>query len=197
MYKIGMYFADAGLGIISAVLVCLAFGVTPTVSFIALGILFAYIPDVDWALDAHFWKTGRVAAYAQNPYDHREGLHKPLLWALGISGAGIVFGGVGPFIAFVAVMAHFLHDTVGTGWGMPWLWPLSKRRIKLFSTKQNEIKASPVLMSWSYEELPQYITNYGRANWKEYYYGRWTAVAIGETGVAVVGVLLFIVVFAV
>jgi membrane-bound metal-dependent hydrolase YbcI (DUF457 family) len=197
MHKIGMYFADAGLGVMSAVFVCLAFGVTPTGGLVLLGILFAYIPDVDWVLDAHFWKTGRVAAYAQNPYDHREGLHKPLLWALAISGAGIIFGGIGPFIAFTAVMAHFLHDTVGTGWGMPWLWPLTKRRIKFCSTKQNELKLTPFLMSWSHEELSQYITNYGRANWKDYYYGRWTAVATGEALVALTGAVLLVVVFVI
>jgi membrane-bound metal-dependent hydrolase YbcI (DUF457 family) len=193
MHKFGMYFGDAGLGILSAVTVCWVFGVDPTFSLILVGILFAYIPDIDWVLDAHFWKTGRVAAYAQNPYDHREGLHKPLLWALAISGFGIVFGGVGPFIAFVAVMAHFLHDTVGTGWGMPWLWPLSKRRIKLFATKQNEVVLYPFLMSWSREELTHYITNYGRANWKDYYYGSWTAVAIGESVVAGLGMFVLII----
>ncbi len=183
----GLVFADAGFGLLAAVCVCLLSGVEPSIGYLLIGVIFAYAPDADWVLDAHFWKTGNVAAYAGNPYDHREGLHKPLLWALVLSAWGLFVQGPAPMIALIAVMLHFLHDTAGTGWGMPWLWPLTKRRFKLFSTKQNEISFSSPIMTWSHDELGHYITNYGRANWKEYYYGTWNAVSGGELLIAITG----------
>lgn len=187
MQKVGLVCADAGLGSLSALFVCWIFSTEPTVAHIFFGIMFAYIPDIDWVTDKHFWKTGNVAAYAANPYDHREGLHKPLLWALVISAWGVLFGGVYPFIAFVAVLLHFLHDTVGTGWGMPWFWPLTKRRFKFFATRDNELALTTPLVSWSYAELPLFITKHGRGNWKQHYYAGWTSVAVLETVVAVIG----------
>lgn len=197
MQKLGLVFADAGLGVLAALFICSLFSVEPTVTYVLVGIVFAYIPDIDWALDKHFWKTGHVAAYSGNPYDHREGLHKPLLWALLISTWGIVFGGLEPFIALVATTLHFLHDTVGTGWGMPWLWPLTKRRFKFFATKENTLTLRSPFVSWSYEELPAFIVKYGRSNWKEHCYGSWTGIAIAECTLVFCAVLAFVVVVAV
>ncbi len=187
MERIGLFFCDAGLGALSVIFICSIFGVPVTGGYFLVGIIFAYIPDIDWALDKHFWKTGTVAAYAANPYDHREGLHKPLLWAAVISVWGLLVASPAPHIAMTAVMMHFLHDTTGTGWGMPWLWPLSKRRFKLFSTRDNVLSLRSIFMSWSYAELPEYITKYGRGNWKSHYYNSWTPVASIETTVAVLG----------
>ena len=187
MQRIGLFLCDAGLGVFSVFFICWIFGVPITFGYLVVGIVFAYIPDIDWVSDKHFWKTGNVAAYAANPYDHREGLHKPLLWALVLSAWGLLVPSPAPHIALTAVMMHFLHDTTGTGWGMPWMWPLSKRRFKLFSTRDNVLSLRAFLASWSYKELPQYIVNYGRGNWKSYYYSTWTPVAVIETLVAVVG----------
>lgn len=195
MERIGLFFCDAGLGVLSAIGICFLFGTPVTAGYILLGIIFAYIPDIDWALDKHFWKTGTVAAYAANPYDHREGLHKPLLWALVISVWGLLVTTPAPHIAMTAVMMHFLHDTTGTGWGMPWLWPLSKRRFKLFATRDNVLSLHSFFMSWSYKELPEYITRYGRGNWKTHYYSSWTPVAIIETFVALIGLAAGILIF--
>lgn len=187
MQRIGLFLCDAGLGVLSAIFICWIFGVYVNATYLLVGIIFAYIPDLDWALDKHFWKTGSVAAYAANPYDHREGLHKPLLFAVVLSAWGLFLPSPAPHIALTAVMMHFLHDTTGTGWGMPWLWPLSKRRFKFFSTKENVLSLRSFFTSWAYKDLPQYITNYGRGNWKSYYYTSWTSVAIVETMVAVTG----------
>lgn len=192
MQKFGLVFADAGLGVLATLFICWLFSVPLTISYIVVGIVFAYIPDIDLALDKHFWKTGHAAAYSGNPYDHREGLHKPLLWALLISAWGLVFGGLYPFIALVAVTLHFLHDTVGTGWGMPWLWPLTKRRFKFFATKENVLTLQSPFVSWSYEELPSFIVKYGRSNWKELCYGSWTGIAIAECALALGALLAFV-----
>lgn len=190
MKKFGLVFADAGLGVLSALFVCWLFSISPTIVHVFVGIVFAYIPDIDWIGDKHFWKTGNVAAYAANPYDHREGLHKPILWWLVISAWGLALGSIFPFIAFVGVTMHFIHDTVGTGWGMPWLWPLSKRRIKFFANRQNVLSFSSPFVSWSHEELPSFITKYGRGNWRQHYYESWTAVALLECATAVLGFAL-------
>lgn len=189
----GLAFADAGLGIIATAFVCALLNVEVSMWYLAVGLIFAYAPDADWFLDKHFLKTGLVAAYAAHPYDHREGLHKPLLWALAISGWGVIAPGPAPIIALVAVMCHFLHDTVGTGWGIPWLWPLTKRRFKFFAKKDPGAPQASFLVSWSHDELQQSITNHGRANWKQYYYHSWTRVAIGETALMVVGLIVGVV----
>lgn len=187
MQRIGLFLCDAGLGTLSAIFICAIFGVQVNLGYILVGIVFNYIPDIDWALDKHFWKTGTVAAYAANPYDHREGLHKPLLWAVVISVWGLIVPTPAPHIAMTAVMMHFLHDTTGTGWGMPWLWPITKRRFKLFATRDNVLSTRSFFMSWSYTELSEYITKYGRGNWKSHYYASWTPVAVIETTVALAG----------
>ena len=35
----------------------------------------------------------------------------------------------------LAVFLHFVHDSVGIGWGIKWLWPFSRKAYKCFSEK--------------------------------------------------------------
>jgi hypothetical protein len=187
-----MYGADFGLGVCVAFVITFLFGVQFNASAILTGVLFAYAPDIDWAFDQNFWKKGYVAAYAQNPYDHREGLHKPLLWFALISTWGLMMGGgVLPLIAFCAVALHFLHDTVGTGWGVPWAWPITLRRFKLFAHANNDLGAR-LWVSWSHRELPEYITKYGRAEWQKHFYTSWNIVSVTEYLVTLLGASLLI-----
>lgn len=186
MPKIGLWFADAGFGIIATFIVCTWLNLEPTWTHIVVGVFFAYVLDIDSFFDPHFWKTGHVAAYAGNLYDHREKFHKPaawffVLWILGWFLLPSYLDYV--FIAVVAVFFHFAHDTLGTGWGIAWLWPFSRTRYKLFATKENKFFAPQLYVNWTHHELPEYIRRYGIEDWVTLYYGTWTPVALLEFGV--------------
>jgi membrane-bound metal-dependent hydrolase YbcI (DUF457 family) len=185
--QVGMRFCDTALGILATFLVAYLYHISPTPLLFAVGVISAHLPDADSFLDPHFWRRGYVAAYADNPYDHRETLHKPLLWVLGIGTLYVFMSSLHAYIVLVGlgVMLHFIHDTVGTGWGIPWLWPFTRTRYKLFATKENKALSFQLLTSWKRDELTEYIRRYGIENWVHVYYSRWSSVAILEMCVVV------------
>ncbi len=155
--------ADIGIGLIVAWTMCRLFGIEPGIIHALIGIVFALLPDLDTF--GELFKKGKVAAHADNPHDHREGLHYPMALMV-LSGAvmylwlGSVFG----IIAATSVFLHFAHDSVGTGWGIKWLWPFSRRIFKFFCEKTNKNSLNPIV-SWTPQELSVAIRKYGDPNW--------------------------------
>ncbi len=152
--------------------------------YFLIGIPFAMLPDLDAVPE--LLRRGKIAASSQYVYDHREGLHYPLLFL--IVGISVVW--VSPFFGLLflfATMLHFINDSYGVGWGVPLLWPFSSRRYKFVDRKANRMKhmliadgdwgmlsthertVRPVVF-WTEEELPGYIARWGMDNWIDRYY---------------------------
>ena len=180
MYRILPLLGDAGLGILSIVFLSHWYSVSNMYAFLLLPLAFA--PDLDAIVELR--RRGKVAASAENPSDHREVLHKPILWML-VTGAWWYFGGFYGAVAFALVTMHFLHDSVLTGWGVPWLAPFLKVRIKFFASEANQesLAQKDWIRTWGPEELQKAIVAHGNENWIRDLYLRPTVVSIVEYGV--------------
>lgn len=205
MKKILALLADFANGIFATSLAGMVTGVDPTWHFI-VGIVLAMSPDLD-ALPELF-KRGLVAASQGNPHDHREALHFPVIFIM----VGVLLIIVAPFWGWLflfATILHFVNDLYGTGWGVPLFWPLSKRRFKFFSSRANLQKCDLVekglwsglseeerrlrfVVSWSAEELGEYITRYGIEDWIEKYYLRLNWVSLTEYVMFAIAMVLLI-----
>ncbi len=154
--------------------------------YIPAGIALAMSPDLDAIPE--LLKRGRVAASSQFAHDHREALHFPILFL--VAGTILlqfdVFWGT---LFLLATMLHFVNDLYGTGWGIPLLWPLTNRRYKLLGRRANLLKQIlqekglwdtlpqderrlRLIVTWSHDELGEYIQNYGIDDWIDRYYLR-------------------------
>lgn len=181
MYRLLPLLADLGLGIITFVWVSIAYEQTTVLGFL-LAVVFVFVPDLDALPELS--KRGRLAASKDNPTDHREMLHKPLLW-LALTGMFWMWIGYHGAIAFFAILMHFLHDSVLTGWGVPWFAPFSQTRIKFFvdETNKESLARENWIRTWGPEELTQAIVQYGYEDWIERLYLRPTVVSIVEYGI--------------
>lgn len=149
-----------------------------------IGIPLAMLPDLD-ALP-ELIKRGRVGSSAEHIYDHRSGLHFPILFLL----VGLFLTYLFPFFGLLFLIAttlHFINDLYGTGWGIALLWPLSNTRFKLLSRRVNwakkqlkatgawnevlpEEKRLRLIVSWKEEELLSYIEKWGVDDWIDLVY---------------------------
>lgn len=171
-----------------------------------IGIPLAMLPDLD-ALPELF-RRGKVSASVYHGYDHRELLHYPLVFVL--LGIGLVYAHEFFGVLFLcATMLHFVNDLYGTGWGIPLAWPLTNRRYKLLGRRVNRLKRTLVrtgqwnlithderrlrpVVSWTSEELPEYIAQYGVDEWISRYYLRLNWISVTEYLLFVAAVLLAI-----
>ncbi len=188
MYRLLPLLGDVGLGILSVIFVSLAYGERDMWAFILLPLIL--LPDLDAIPE--ITKKGKVAASKENPHDHRELLHKPILWFIATGFFWREFGYYGA-IAFTMVAFHFIHDSVFTGWGVPWLWP-SRRRFKFLVDEKNEFSFARKdwLRSWNEDELTTAIVTYGDENWIENLYLKPTVVSSVEYGVFFFSIFLLI-----
>lgn len=192
MYRLLPLLGDAGLGILSIVLVSLLYEQYAVSAFLLLP--FVFLPDLD-AL-AELKSRGKLAASAEYPHDHRELLHKPVIWLVLLGLVWWHFGYYGA-IAFTMVLMHFLHDSVLTGWGVPWLAPFFDVRIKFFVNERNEVSFKPKdwLRTWNKEDLREAIVAHGNENWIEDLYLKPTIVSLLEYGVFVLALIAMVVTF--
>ncbi len=126
--------ADVGHGILATFIAGLVLHVPLTWHFL-VGIAFALLPDIDAV--PRLLRTGSAVATKDDPQDHREFLHYPILFLLG----GIlisVFSMFWGLLFLSATMFHFLNDTWGTGYGIAWAWPFSKQNLKFCTDDQNK-----------------------------------------------------------
>lgn len=188
MYRILPLLCDIGLGILAAICVEVALGLPFSWIHIVLGLLFAFILDVDVLFDKDLWRDGYVSTHAESPDDHRDFMHKPLLWFAGFVLAYAFLPHELVIIAGLAVFLHFVHDSMGTGFGITWLWPVSTRSYKFFATRENKYTFRSPIISWSKEELPEVIRKYGVKEWIPLLYFRLTWVSGVEYAIFALGI---------
>lgn len=167
--------ADIGLGIFVALLAARLFGTELTAQLIGMSVLCALLPDADFIVHAivHRKMGGKYA------HIHRDLFHYPLLYCVVGGLIAVLFGGVWFFIFMTASLAHFVHDTMGIGWGIKWAYPFSKKIFKLFSTKEGDLSMS-ASTSWTEKELKKVAKEKGNEHWIRDVYFRWHPIGIIE-----------------
>lgn len=110
---------DIGAGI----LIALGLGyIYPPENFalwVLLGVFFALLPDFDALINAVQYRG------LDHEYSHRDLLHLPLLYTPIGTLCIYVFS---PHVALLFALcsfAHFVHDSIGIGWGVQWLSPIN------------------------------------------------------------------------
>jgi hypothetical protein len=183
---------DAGLALITLSLTSLFFDTPVTLALAIWVFFFSYAPDVDGLI--HYATTGKLVADLENGRDHREGLHYPLLWLLVFAVVIYFFGlTIWTASALVATMMHFLHDTIGVGWGVKLFFPFDSGSYKLFSKKyiNADISLTPVIVRYSPEELEKTLKEIAVSVWIEPYFCHPTRVAVVDYSLFIIGIISF------
>ncbi len=152
---------DIGVGI----LLGLWLGPGDQTSSVLLGILFTLLPDIDVLIYFLIKRFG-----SKTFKDHREILHYPLPY-LAIGGILVLIISPAWLPLFIAAsMVQFIHDSVGIGWGIPWLYPFSRKYFKFFY--QYDLKragqSQKTVWAWSKQEQHELLDKYGDPEWHKH-----------------------------
>lgn len=157
---------DIGIGI----LLGLRLGpLDSTLANAAIGALLVLLPDFDLII-YYFLRWTRLFGFYKKLRDHRELFHYPLIYIfLGILVLYFISPSLIPlFIA--ASLAQFLHDSFGIGWGIPWIYPLSKKYFKFFYQYDLHRAKQPqkIIWVWSKQEQNKLSDRYGDKKWHKH-----------------------------
>jgi len=172
-------FADLASAIFTAIFVSWFLATPLTYGIVAGAIAFAFLPDIDYL--AHLSRGGT----SRNAHRHRELLHYPLLYIPAGAMIASVFGAPWVLLFAIASFLHFLHDSIGIGWGVQWLYPFRKDHYTFLYRYQPRHKEplprrwAPILV-WKHEDIDTLAARYGDENWIRNIYLYWYPYAIAE-----------------
>ncbi len=168
---------DIGAGILASIFVSRFFGFNLAAPFVIGGVVFSLLMDADYVF--HLARGGN----SKDAHKHRDLLHLPFLYIpIGVllispySRAWAVLFGICSFI-------HFLHDSVGLGWGIQWLYPLRKDHYTFFYRYQppgKEKLPRRKFYIWRHEDIDVLAKKYGDEDWVKNIYLRWHPYAVIE-----------------
>lgn len=180
-------FLDIGFGILWAIFVSSSFGVELTWLVVLIGIISALAPDIDMLTYA-LPKNSRVYAFLRG---HRGLIHRPIIWVIPASLALLFFGWFWAVIFMGGVLFHFIHDTIGLGWGIKWFWPLSSRSFRFFPDKDGKL-SSTFFLSFTDDEKVELRKQYHNPNWVRDFYFTINRVSLVEYGTLLVALTLLL-----
>ena len=153
---------DIGFGILSTIFLARATSLPLNFLTVLSGIVFALLPDLDFL--AHLARR-KADAFS---HEHRNLLHNPLLF-IPIGFIILIFINIGlAYLFALCSFIHFLHDSIGMGWGIRWAYPFSKKYYKFFSDKRGGM-ANVFLTSWTPEEQKRAALQFGNPHWLVHY----------------------------
>ncbi len=118
-------FLDIAVGIFGVTVFVHLTGAEPSAWLFTFAIACALLPDADVLF--HLLRGHPLGKYAHR---HRTFLHYPLLFLPAVFLTLLPLGFSYSFMATGLVCWHFLHDSVGIGWGVQWQYPFGKRYYK-------------------------------------------------------------------
>ncbi len=166
---------DIGIGLLISVLASHVYEIDLSLKLALMSVLANLIPDLD--IFVELAKRGKVGGRVQG--HHRELSHFPLTFVPLVWAVNYFFGGIWSFIIGLNLLAHFLHDSVGMGWGIKWWWPFSDKAYKFFSNKDGSF-SKRFIVSWKPQELKETIRKYGDDHWFRNYYLKLHPLAVFE-----------------
>lgn len=156
-------FLDIGVGILLAIFVSKLFSLPLTASFLIGGIVFSLLVDIDY-----IFHPGRKET-PKSFHKHRNLFHFPLLY-IPLGMLIILFFNLPWAILFgLCSLAHFLHDSIGIGWGIQWLYPFSKNHYAFFYEYQppyrKEKLPKKIIYVWKHKDIDKIEEKYGDKDW--------------------------------
>jgi len=179
-------FLDIGIGILLSIWTSWFFHTDLTFTLVLAGIAFALLPDIDFFVELirHGSVGGKVIR------EHRELTHFPIIYIPIAIFVFAIFGAMWTLFFILALFAHFLHDSIGLGWGIKWFWPFSRKAYKFFSEENGKFSFHRLIVSWNSEELTKVVAGYGDPNWIRNIYFRLTPVAVIEFSFFIISLII-------
>jgi hypothetical protein len=181
-------FLDAGAGILSAFLLSRYLGFPASGIWYAAGVLFALLPDADYLF--HLLRGGS----SRHAHRHRELLHRPLPYLLIGTAALFPLGYTWSLIFAAASLLHFIHDSIGIGWGVQWLWPFRDQHysfLYIYKPRHRKEKLPrKLLYVWEHAALDELHARYGDEEWIRNIYLRWHPYAVVELAVFLISLII-------
>lgn len=170
-------FLDVGIGILVSIFISFMFDVDFTSWLVVFSILFALLPDFDFL---YFYPKKEDTKY---DHKHRDYIHYPLIYLpVGTFLIWLLFGAGWGLVFFLSSFLHFVHDSIGIGWGVKWLFPFSKNNYAFFYLYSKKIKKGlrKTVFIFTPQELSSVVREHGDADWVKNIYFKWHPIAIFE-----------------
>ena len=180
---------DIGLSLIYAVITTKVFNIDLTSTIILLSIAFGLLPDIDMSVE--IFKKG--AFHGNGDKFHRTITHFPILYLPIIPFIFYRYGNFWGTLFTVNLFSHFIHDVIGTGWGLKLLWPFSKKNFKMFSDPINGKLSTNFIVSWNPRELKISVERYGDKHWFKNLYLNFSNVFLLELLFLVIGIAVVLI----
>jgi hypothetical protein len=180
-------FLDVGVGILTAIFASYFFSVDLSLWLVIFGILCALLPDADFL---YFYPKRHDTKY---DHKHRDIIHYPLLFLpVGTILIFLFFGKIWATIFFIATFLHFVHDSIGIGWGVKWLFPFTKNSYSFFYLYSKILKGGQRKLIFTFNEknLPELVAKHGDSNWVRNIYFKWHPIAQFEFGFFVLSLII-------
>ncbi len=180
-------FLDIGLGILIPITLSKIFGFELSNSFIYFGILFSLLPDIDFIIHKLFLPKISSA----KDHLHREILHFPIPYIIAGSILVSIFNQnlLLPFI--ICSLFHFIHDSIGIGWGVQWFVPFNKNYYQFLYSANKNMNWSPVY-KYRPEELDEMVEKYGDKDWFRKIYLSFHPYSLFELFVFIISIIILI-----
>lgn len=143
----------------------------------AIGAIIAVAPDLDIPLYKLI-----ISAKPERITEHRDLLHKPLFI---IPIFAILYASVSPFWAYLAtlcLLAHFIHDSTGSGYGVKWFLPFSQNTYKLCENR--------IICKWTPKETAKNPWSPTLDWWLEEYYLKLTTEGMAGVILAIIALII-------
>lgn len=154
---------DIGIGLIAAFLAAPYFDIS-FAWLCVLSVIFALLPDLDAIV-----QLVRSRSVGKLQYDHRDLFHRPIPYIL-LGGLLVLLlcGWKWALLFSILSLGHFIHDSIGIGWGISWLYPFNYRYYKFFTSsfkKSNEENREEVIAGWTPTEQNKIAEQHGDPDW--------------------------------
>ena len=159
-------FLDIAIGILVSVWVGGKYFIALPLYVVFFSVALSFFMDIDALIEEIYFRLRKRKLIK---HDHRDIFHFPIPYILIGSTAFVLLNNFMWLEIFILVsLLHFLHDSIGLGWGVYWLYPLTKKRYSFlyqYDIFKHKLKPYKIIYSWTDEELTKMETAYGDPHW--------------------------------
>ncbi len=179
---------DIAIGIFSSIFISQIFSLQLTPWLTILGILFSLSPDLDMIV--YLLNRGNSV----NAHHHRDLLHFPIIF---IIIAGIIYLMISQplgILFLLSTLLHLIHDSIGVGFGVQWLWPFDRHNYAFFYLCDPAHKGIPrkIFYKWDQAGVDEAIKRYGDEDWVKDIYFKLHPYALAEYFTLIVAVIVLV-----
>ncbi|MDB4940265.1 MAG: hypothetical protein JWO40_690 [Candidatus Doudnabacteria bacterium] len=182
-------FYDIGIGILLSLGLANLFDTHLTASWIILGVVFSLIPDLDYLF--HLQKGGST----KNAHEHRDYWHYPVVFIpFGMLLIALLANWHYAVLFLFATLLHFIHDSIGIGWGVQWLYPFNSNHYSFFYHYEPSDRrlARKNLYIWNHDEINTLSKKHGDDEWVKNIYFKLHPYGLIEYAVFIIALVILI-----